>query len=148
MRNPCGFTLIETLITTLILVSGLVAVAQLFSYTVAANISNQQRTAATILVTEKIEQLKSVSIRNPLWLAGGGLSPRAPVVGFYDYVSIAADGTPTIDSATPSPPYIRVWQITGSVPRSLTVIVYAQRFGLTQSPFELARAVTMVGDVF
>jgi prepilin-type N-terminal cleavage/methylation domain-containing protein len=146
MRNSRGFTLIETLITTLILVSGLVAVAQLFSYTIATNISNRQRTAATILVTEKIEQLKSVSVRNPLWLVGGGLSPQQPVVGFYDYVSIAADGTPAIDSATA--PYIRVWQIAGTVPRSLTVIVYAQRFGLTQSPFELARAVTMVGDAF
>jgi prepilin-type N-terminal cleavage/methylation domain-containing protein len=148
MRNTRGFTLIETLITTVILVSGLVAVAQLFSYTIATNTSNQQRTAATILLTEKIEHLKSAGIKDPSWITGGGLNPLQPVVGFHDYVSINADGTLSIDTASASAPYIRLWQIAGTVPRNLTVVVCAQHFGMTKGPFELARAATMVGDVF
>ena len=57
-----GFTLIETLITTAVLVSGLVAVASLFSYTVRTTLNNQERTTATLLLVDKMEELKSSRI--------------------------------------------------------------------------------------
>ena len=57
-----GFTLIETLITTAILVSGLVAVALLFSYTARTTLNNQERTTAALLLYDKMEELKFSSI--------------------------------------------------------------------------------------
>jgi prepilin-type N-terminal cleavage/methylation domain-containing protein len=57
-----GFTLIETLITTAILVSGLVAVALLFSYTARTTLNNEKRTTATFLLYDKMEELKSSKI--------------------------------------------------------------------------------------
>jgi prepilin-type N-terminal cleavage/methylation domain-containing protein len=57
-----GFTLIETLITTAVLVSGLVAVAMLFSYTARTTLNNQERTTATLLLYDKMEELKSSKI--------------------------------------------------------------------------------------
>jgi len=44
-----GFTLIEALITAMIVAFGLVAVASIFSVAIRANISNRQMAVATAL---------------------------------------------------------------------------------------------------
>ena len=147
-RSIHGFTLIETLITTVILVSGLVAVAQVFLYTAGANINNQQRTAATTLLVEKLEQFKSATLTDSAWTAGGNLNPSAPVAGFFDYVTIGTDGALTSDSTSVEAPYFRVWQIDGNSSRSVTVIVYAQRAGLTRRRMELVRAAAIMSSTF
>ena len=66
MRSNRGFTLIETLITTAIMVSGLVAVASMFSYSVTTNLTNQQRTAGTMLLYEKMEIFKATALANSI----------------------------------------------------------------------------------
>ena len=57
-----GFTLIETLIPTLVLVTGLAAVAGLFSYAAQTNLQNRQRTAATVLLQGKLEELRNARV--------------------------------------------------------------------------------------
>jgi prepilin-type N-terminal cleavage/methylation domain-containing protein len=100
VRSARGFTLLEILITTAVLVFGLAAVALMFSYTVRMNIDTRQRTTAVFLLNEKIEQLRF----NPLQ------------VGTYvDY--------PIVNNVT----YIRQWQITEANPRSMTVSVLDAR---------------------
>ncbi len=120
MRTRRGFTLLEVLITTAILVTGLVSIAAMFTYSVRSNTANRQRTTAAILVSEKMEELKSVSFSDDRWKAGGGLDPANPVPGFFDSES----------------EYTRLWQITGTSTRTVTVAVYSGRT-------ELARATTM-----
>lgn len=110
-----GFTLIETLITTVVLVSGLLAVATLFSYSIRTNLISRQRTTATILLYEKMEQFTYTPLTDVLWAADAS-----------DQVTIPEDGT-----------YKRLWKITGTMPRSVTIIVYARGR-------ELARATTLV----
>jgi prepilin-type N-terminal cleavage/methylation domain-containing protein len=83
-RSDRGFTLIETLITTAIMVSGLVAVATVFSYSVATNLTNQQRTAGTMLLYEKMEIFKATSLSNSMWTVGGNLTPASPATGYFD----------------------------------------------------------------
>src|SRR4026209_1697425 len=93
-----GSALIETLVASVILVSGLVSLASIFSVTTTVNFRNQQRTTATLLLYDKMEQLRAAS--SP---PGGSLDPRNPVAGFMDYVRIANDGTMILGTALPPP---------------------------------------------
>lgn len=126
MRCCRGFTLLETLITTAVLVFGLAAIALIFSYTERANINTQQRTAATLLVYEKLEEYRSASLTDNIWIPGS----------YVDYPVIART------------PYERRWQITDTTPRSITIAVFAARAGSTGRRMELIRAATIVGDTF
>jgi len=125
MSTRRGFTLLEVLITIAILTTGLVSIAAMFTYSARSNTATQRRTAAVMLVSEKMEEFKFISLRDSRWTAGGSLDPANPVSGYFDS-----------DSG-----YTRVWQITGTLPRTVTVAVYADRT-------ELARATTMNSRVF
>ena len=127
-----GFTLIETLITTLVLVTGLVGVAAMFSFATRTNLQNEQRTGATSLLSDKMEQFKATSITDSLWAPGGSLDPGSPMAGYFDSV----------------PPYLCLWQITGGVPRTTTIVVYAKASILPGRPMELTRASTMASPTF
>lgn len=148
MRNSRGFTLIETLITTAVLVSGLCALVMLFWYSIGRNNMNQQQTTATLLLYEKMEQFKSTPLTNAMWTVGGGLNTTAPTNGYFEYADIAADGTLTTSAGDTTMDYLRLWQISGTNTRTLTVIVCVNRSGMTRDRFELARATTMVSNGF
>ena len=147
-RSNRGFTLVETLVTTAILVTGLVAVASLFSWSVATNLTNQQRTAATSLMADKMEQFRAVSLSDAMWTAGGSLNVASPSSGYWDYVTVASDGTITSDTSSTTAPYIRIWAVSGTTPRTVTIIVYAQKAGLTRTRTEMIRATTMAINSF
>lgn len=133
MANRNGFTLIETLITTLVLVTGLAAIAGLFSYGAQANSQNRQRTAATTLLYSKMEEMRNA---------------RALTAGQYaEYLSIQPDGGIAI-SANSYGPYLRVSNIEGGMPQRVTVIVYGRQPNRGNSYRELARATTLVGRGF
>ncbi len=146
MRNSRGFTLIETLVATAILVSGLVAVAYMFSYSARTNITTQQITSGTLLLYNKMEELKASGMAN--LTVGGGLSGAAPTPNYFDYVSIGTNGAIVSDTVTASAPYVRVWQITGANPRTVTIVVFAQRAGIGGQRMELIRATTSVTSTF
>jgi Tfp pilus assembly protein PilV len=146
MRNSQGFTLVETLIATVVLLSGIVAVAQMFSYSAATNISTQQMTSATLLTTNKMEQLRALPFAN--LTTGGSLDPDAPATGFWEYVSIAADGTITADTSATTAPYMRVWTVSGTNPKTITIIVYSLRSSMGRQRMELTRASTRVTRKF
>jgi Tfp pilus assembly protein PilV len=114
-----GFTLIEALVTTAIVTCGLVAVASIFSFAVRANISNRQMSVATALLYDKMEELK--------WA-------KPPM-----------DGS---DTLTQGATYIRVWRVSATVPRSITVIVSAQSNPLTHRQTELIQATTLISPEF
>ncbi len=133
MANRRGFTLIETLITTLVLVTGLAAVAGLFSYGAQANSENRQRTAATALLYSKMEELRNA---------------RTLVHGQYaEYLSIQSDGKVVVSSNI-SGPYMRVSTIEAGTPQRVTVLVYARQSSRGNSYRELARATILVGRGF
>src|ERR1700753_2539007 len=96
MRNSFGFSLLETLFTLAILCSALAAIASLFSVGIATNTTNQQRTIATLLVCQKLEQFQTASPSDPVWQIGGNLDPKAPASGYSD---------------TPSSSFLRLWQV-------------------------------------
>ena len=96
MRSTRGFTLLEILITTVILVFGLSAIALMFSYTVRTNLDTRYRTTAVFLVNDKLEELRFTSLR---------------VGNYADY--------PMVDGVV----YVRQWQITDENPKSVTLTV-------------------------
>jgi prepilin-type N-terminal cleavage/methylation domain-containing protein len=112
-----GFSLIETLIATFILTSGLVAVAWLFVYSAKVTVTNERRTIATFILHEKLEQFKSTPLTDTRWTPG-------------EYSE--SDGA-----------YLTVWRVTNTHPRTLTVVVYGRVDGL-MTRLELAKATTMV----
>ena len=127
-----GSALLETLVAAVILVSGLVAVASIFSVTTSVNLRNRQRTTATLLLYDKMEQLRTTD--SP---AGGSLDPLNPMAGFMEYVRIDNDGTAfsaTMDSGST---YLRLWQVQDVGVPSITIAVFAGIGAAT--PLELVR---------
>jgi type IV pilus modification protein PilV len=64
-----GFTLIETLISLLILAFGLLSIASLLSYSIAANFENRIDAVGTSLAVQKMEQLRAQPVSS---IADGG----------------------------------------------------------------------------
>ena len=102
-----GFTLIEALITTVILVTGLTALAGAFSYSSLHTLRIQQQTAALALLSSKLEELKVEAQLTP-----GQHS---------EYLQIAADGAIVVGG--PGSGYKRTWEITAEMPSRITVII-------------------------
>ena len=132
MVNCRGFTLVETLITTFVLVTGLAAVAGLFAYGAHTSLENRQRTAATILLSGKIEEL-----RRSAELAPGEYS---------EYVSIGPDGGVVVSANGPSP-YRRIWKVESGSPQRVTIVIHGWR-PKRRSYTELARATALLGRRF
>lgn len=119
-----GYALLETLFASVILATGIVGVASMFSAGTRAGIRNEQRTTATLLLYDKMEQLRSAG---PL-PAGGGLDSLHPISGFSE----------TLPMANAQAAFLRLWQVQGATPQTITVVVYESRSG--KPPLELARA--------
>ena len=125
-----GSALIEALVAAVILVSGLVAVASIFSVTTGVNLRNRQRTTATLLLYDKMEQLRTTG--SP---AGGNLDPFNPMAGFMEYVRIDIDGTVVSSTTDSGSAYLRLWQVQDLGNPSITIAIFA---GIgTATPLEL-----------
>jgi type II secretory pathway pseudopilin PulG len=132
--NEAGFSLIETMVATLLLATGLVATAQMFVLATRGNITAQRSTYTATLAQEKMEQLRglawgfdavglpiqdyttNISVEPPT-NDGVGLQPSpedalaANVAGYVDYVDRAGN---TLGGG-PLPPlntmYVRRWSV-------------------------------------
>ena len=96
----------------------------MFSFAVRVNISNRQMATATALLYDKMEQFKSTPLDDPLWNN--------------------SDGSDDVTQATT---YVRVWHVSAAVPRSVTIIVFAEN-ALTGRQTELIRATAAVSNTF
>jgi type IV pilus assembly protein PilV len=59
INNSSGFTLIEVLIASVMIVFGLLAMASFLGNLVNKNAANERKTMATVLAEEKIEDLRN-----------------------------------------------------------------------------------------
>ncbi|PYV44184.1 MAG: hypothetical protein DMG06_07455 [Acidobacteria bacterium] len=66
-----GFSLIEMMVASLILLIGLVSVAALIGYSISSNVSSKNDTVATAAVEQQLEQLRSLDFSSAS-LADGG----------------------------------------------------------------------------
>jgi Tfp pilus assembly protein PilV len=133
MATHNGFTFIEALIATLILVTGLAAVAGAFSYSSLRSMQVLQETAATALMSTRMENLKAAEEILP---------------GRYsEHVAVMPSGRVVV-SEPESATYRLTWEITSEMPHRITVIVYGKMPGRAGSFRELARATTQVASRF
>jgi Tfp pilus assembly protein PilV len=96
-QHEKGFTLVETLVASFVLMFGLLGLASLLSYAVATNFENKTDAFATTLAVRKLEDLKG---QPPAALADGGRSldssgnidfNAAATVGYSQTVTGAAN---------------------------------------------------------
>jgi Tfp pilus assembly protein PilV len=80
-----GFSLVETLVASFVLMFGLLGLASLLSYAVAANLENKSDAFATTLAVRKMEELKGQPT-----LADGGCTLASN--GDIDFGATAAGG--------------------------------------------------------
>ena len=133
MTERNGFTLIEGLITTLILVTALAAVAGVFSYSSLRSSQVLQETAAIALISAKMEDLKAAEQIFP---------------GRYsEYLVLMPNGAVVVAEAG-SATWQRTWEISSDIPHTITVIVYGRSIGRSGPFRELARATTQYGSRF
>ncbi len=120
--DESGITLVETLIATLILLFGLLAMAHLMSFgTIASKTLGRDATKSTAYAHDKMEELigldfadttTNVTVNAPFTsdgvglTAGGSIPPTAPASGYADYLD--TDGARTTSS---NAAYVRQWQI-------------------------------------
>lgn len=135
-NSQAGISLIETMIALgllLVAAAGIMTMAMVAMSTTETQGHLAARTAE--YAQDKMEQLLALrytdintdttvfpSVPNPGvgkgLIAGGGLNPKAPVVGYSDYVD--RNGSPVAAGANWE--YVRVWQITENVPLQLKTI--------------------------
>lgn len=114
-----GFTLIETVIATGVLVTALAGLAQLFALTARSTRDAGEQGAALSAAQDKIETLRSVAfgygplggaITDPALALSGSGSLGADTDGFVDY--LAADGAVTdVDADGHGAVWTRRWRI-------------------------------------
>jgi hypothetical protein len=98
----------------------------MFSYSIRTNLINQRRTAALALLYDKVEELKSIPVKDARWNTGD-----------YSDVIVTAGGT-----------YVRKWNVSGTASRQLTVVIQTQYPGSPGGLRELCRATTSVSEKF
>ncbi len=115
-RNDRGFSLIEVMVSIVILTIGLLSLAQMMVLSTNANSLSGRMTSCSALAKEQLERLKAAPFfsapatltRNPLLLAGGDVN--ATVAGYSQFYDV--DGQPSAQGAG----ILEVrWQITDQV---------------------------------
>jgi Tfp pilus assembly protein PilV len=118
-----GMTLVETMIALLVLLSGLMAMAQVLAFSVLASKTfGRDSTKTTAFARDKMEELGSLPYAdvhtnvtvNPPYptngvglTAGGSIPPAAAVDGYHDYLDATGTRITSADAAL----YTRQWQV-------------------------------------
>ena len=119
-----GYALIESLLASVILATGLLLAVSVFCVSARASWHNRQRAVATMLARDKMEELRQSAAAGRLMI-GGGLDPLHPISGFHEFI----------------PPFhathLRLWEIRGTGFQTVTVAVF--ELSGTTKPVELDR---------
>lgn len=118
--SASGFSLIETLVATVLVTVTLSALAQLFVLSAHANADARRTTLATILAGQKMEQLQDTAAA--LAGAAGGSLVRN-VVGFCDFLDARGRSLGAGTAAPPGAAFLRRWSVDGPLARPPGAIV-------------------------
>jgi prepilin-type N-terminal cleavage/methylation domain-containing protein len=129
LRHSRGFSLIEVLVATGILVTVAAGTAQLFAIALRHEVASRQQLAMAAMATAKIDELAAVAARAPVPAAPAGAVDRT-IAGYSDVVT---------DNGAP---FERRWLIAPLAGYSATAVVIVLRVsargGIASGTFELA----------
>ena len=156
LKNESGMTLVESLIAIVILMFGLLAMAQALAFSVIASKTyGRDSGLATAAAHDKMEELISLSFNdtvtnltmNPPYAtngsgltAGGGVYPSTAVAGYSDCLTTAGSRTASLSDTA----YTRQWQIINESAASKRIIVSVRsnksfRYGVAPSTTLITR---------
>jgi type II secretory pathway pseudopilin PulG len=134
ISEESGFTLVESLIAIIVLLAGLLSMAQVLAYTVIASKTHGHDSATTTsMAQDKMEELinlrfndktTNLTVNAPYpttgkgLTAGGSIPPNNPVAGYADYLNRAGQRT----TVTSQIAFTRQWQITNDASGLLKTI--------------------------
>jgi type II secretory pathway pseudopilin PulG len=134
-----GTTLVEVLVATLILISGVLTMAQMFTISTKSNMSSRRTTLTTVLAEQKLEQLRALT-----W----GFDPQGlPVSDFSTDTAVEPESPNGGSGLQPSPPtalqentpgyvdHVDVsGQIVGNAAQPPAAAVYTRRWSIEPLP--------------
>jgi hypothetical protein len=134
-----GTTLVEVLVSTLILISGVLTMAQMFTISTKSNMSSRRTTLTTVLAEQKLEQLRALT-----W----GFDPQGlPVSDFSTNTAVEPESPNGGSGLQPSPPtalqentpgyvdHVDVsGQIVGNAAQPPAAAVYTRRWSIEPLP--------------
>lgn len=88
LRHQSGFTLIETMVAIVILAVGLLSAAALMSTSVKTTSQSHYMSMASMLASEKLEDLDRFDKNDPAMVPGGSLA--ADTANYFDNVQISS----------------------------------------------------------
>lgn len=134
-RTAAGASLVELLVALSILLVGVVALVQLFTYTARANAHARRITGVTALAAQKLDQLRSLawtydagglpvgdstsdlSVTPERPTGGRGLAPSPPATldvntaGYVDFLDAQGRTLGVAASAPPGTAFVRRWAV-------------------------------------
>jgi hypothetical protein len=117
--GPAGSTLIEVLVATLVLVSGVLATAQLFLVAAATNAAARHATMSATIAAQKLEQLRSEATLLP--------SPSDALdrntSGYVDHVNGSGKVVGEGGSPPPAAVYTRRWSVEALASNPSTIVI-------------------------
>jgi type II secretory pathway pseudopilin PulG len=154
--GEAGFSLTEVIMASAVLVTGLVAVAQLFAVSTNANRVARRTSMATILAQQKIEQLRgltwgfdafglpisdfqtNLTVWPPSQAGGSGLSPSPAgsldtnAVGCVDYLGPYGNWIGTGSTPPDGTVYVRRWNVAALPTNPNNTLVFQVRVSRIQ----------------
>jgi type IV pilus assembly protein PilV len=140
-RNEAGFSLIEMMIASLVLLIGVISVASLIGYSISSNFSSKNNTTATAAAEREMERLRGLAFTSlvdggsTLSSSGSIMFTGSAVSGYSSIVSLADS-----DQIGKTVNYEVRWNIT-TVNGLNKITLAAQRSGgtfrLQQAPAQL-----------
>jgi type II secretory pathway pseudopilin PulG len=115
-RNVCdGFSLVEVLVATGLVVVAVAALAQLFAIAIHANARARSTTSAVLLAQQKMEELVAAFSQQDVSGASLGMSPVGALgrntAGYCDYVDESGRSLGGGIEPPPGTAYLRRWSI-------------------------------------
>ncbi len=115
-KRESGITLVETLIAIIVLLTGMMTLAQVLMLSVMASKTHGRDAGkATVIARDKMEELSALPIADVRLADGGSLDPAAREEGYYDFVDQGGNVIQAgniAGAAEASAAYTRYWSIT------------------------------------
>lgn len=134
LKDESGMTLVEVMIAVIILLVGLMAMAQVLAFSVIASKTHGRDSGkSTAYARDKIEELTGLNFADTTTnvtvdapyptdgtglAAGGSIDPANPAAGYVDYLDLTGSRI-----AAGSAAYTRQWQVTNDSASLKTIIV-------------------------